>query len=95
MLGWDPKDFEGMTRIIIPWDKVWIPDTVLYNWFVGLRRTGLIEKDSLVCFSVEMTRSSSERWISVIYDTDVDYLNKTGETRAQATFQVRTASPLL
>jgi len=31
MMTWDPKDFNGITKLQIPCDKLWLPDIVLYN----------------------------------------------------------------
>ncbi|XP_076443609.1 uncharacterized protein LOC143282052 [Babylonia areolata] len=30
-LTWDPKDFNGLTILRIPCEKIWLPDIVLYN----------------------------------------------------------------
>lgn len=30
-LGWDPNKHMNMTEILVPHDKLWIPDTTLYN----------------------------------------------------------------
>jgi hypothetical protein len=32
-LAWNPKDYSGLTQIIIPADKIWIPEVKLYNAF--------------------------------------------------------------
>ncbi|CAJ0608000.1 unnamed protein product [Cylicocyclus nassatus] len=34
LLGWDPAEFSNVTEIMIPFDKIWIPDTTLYNSLV-------------------------------------------------------------
>ncbi|CAI4232764.1 unnamed protein product [Auanema sp. JU1783] len=34
LLGWDPEDFSNLTEIMIPFDRIWIPDTTLYNSLV-------------------------------------------------------------
>ena len=46
LLKWDPKDFGGIEKLLIPCDKLWLPDIVLYNrWhtyyssFVKIRGT--------------------------------------------------------
>jgi hypothetical protein len=31
LLKWDPDKFDGLKKIMVPPDKVWIPDIVLYN----------------------------------------------------------------
>eukprot|EP00090_Calanus_glacialis_P013356 TRINITY_DN21999_c0_g1_i1.p1 TRINITY_DN21999_c0_g1~~TRINITY_DN21999_c0_g1_i1.p1 ORF type:complete len:548 (-),score=90.05 TRINITY_DN21999_c0_g1_i1:452-2095(-) len=31
MMRWDPKDFNGITKLQVPCDKLWLPDIVLYN----------------------------------------------------------------
>ena len=31
LLSWNPDDFNGIQRIRIPCDKIWLPDIVLYN----------------------------------------------------------------
>ena len=31
MMQWDPKEFNGITKLQIPCDKLWLPDIVLYN----------------------------------------------------------------
>lgn len=30
-LAWDPGYYGGLDSIVIPYDKVWLPDTYLYN----------------------------------------------------------------
>ncbi|KAL8616702.1 hypothetical protein ACOMHN_031684 [Nucella lapillus] len=30
-LTWDPKDFNGLSILRIPCEKIWLPDIVLYN----------------------------------------------------------------
>ncbi|XP_060564526.1 neuronal acetylcholine receptor subunit alpha-10-like isoform X3 [Ruditapes philippinarum] len=32
LLKWDPDKFDGLKKIMVPPDKVWIPDIVLYNF---------------------------------------------------------------
>uniref|UniRef100_A0A1I7XT94 Neur_chan_LBD domain-containing protein n=1 Tax=Heterorhabditis bacteriophora TaxID=37862 RepID=A0A1I7XT94_HETBA len=34
LLGWDPEAFSNVTELMIPFDKIWIPDTTLYNSLV-------------------------------------------------------------
>ena len=37
LLKWDPKDFGGIEKLLIPCDKLWLPDIVLYNrWHIAL-----------------------------------------------------------
>ncbi len=31
LLAWDPAEFNGITKILVPCDKIWLPDIVLYN----------------------------------------------------------------
>ena len=36
LLKWDPKDFGGIEKLLIPCDKLWLPDIVLYNrWHIA------------------------------------------------------------
>ena len=35
LLVWDPADFNNITSIEIPCDKIWLPDIVLYNRWEG------------------------------------------------------------
>ncbi|CAD5215258.1 unnamed protein product [Bursaphelenchus okinawaensis] len=30
-LDWDPHDYEGINKTILPYDEIWVPDTYLYN----------------------------------------------------------------
>lgn len=30
-LKWDPKDYGGITNILLPYDIIWLPDILLYN----------------------------------------------------------------
>ncbi|XP_052098769.1 neuronal acetylcholine receptor subunit alpha-10-like [Mytilus californianus] len=31
LLQWDPNDFDGITNIIVPYKKIWVPDLTLYD----------------------------------------------------------------
>lgn len=31
LLTWDPDKFDGLQKIMVPPESVWIPDIVLYN----------------------------------------------------------------
>merc|ERR1719206_530540 len=31
LLTWNPKDFNGITKLLVPCEKLWLPDIVLYN----------------------------------------------------------------
>lgn len=30
-LDWNPNEYEGINRTILPYEEIWIPDTFLYN----------------------------------------------------------------
>lgn len=30
-LDWDPREYEMINKTILPYNEVWIPDTILYN----------------------------------------------------------------
>lgn len=36
-LKWKPEQYGDMDSIVIPYDKVWLPDTYLYNRCLGIR----------------------------------------------------------
>ena len=31
LLHWNPEDYDGLLKIMVPPEDVWIPDIVLYN----------------------------------------------------------------
>lgn len=33
-LYWDPKDYDNITELRLPYDTIWLPDTTLYNSWV-------------------------------------------------------------
>src|ERR1700722_11182847 len=71
-LTWNPADYDNITRIHIPHNKLWKPDVVLYNKYAyghqGLRihfsadshySTSVMSTDALVTFSGNVTWSAA------------------------------------
>ena len=36
LLTWNPKEFNGITKLLVPCEKLWLPDIVLYNRYISV-----------------------------------------------------------
>ncbi|KAK0402137.1 hypothetical protein QR680_016166 [Steinernema hermaphroditum] len=65
MLYWNPKQYGGMTEIILPREMIWLPDTTLYNSLV------MNAEDTARLQNVKLTTDPSKRstLIEFLYPT--------------------------
>uniref|UniRef100_A0A915IU86 Uncharacterized protein n=1 Tax=Romanomermis culicivorax TaxID=13658 RepID=A0A915IU86_ROMCU len=56
-LRWDPQEYEGLNSIIVPYDRVWLPDTYLYNSLEMVREN--TERWISVVLTMEKDRNDS------------------------------------
>ncbi|XP_067936865.1 neuronal acetylcholine receptor subunit alpha-10-like [Watersipora subatra] len=60
-LRWDPKDFNGISTILLPYDSVWLPDILLYN-----SADVVSSKTSAVSTNVIVTNTGNVTWLSTV-----------------------------
>ncbi|XP_077982803.1 neuronal acetylcholine receptor subunit non-alpha-2-like [Glandiceps talaboti] len=82
-LSWNPSDYDGITDIRLPADKVWLPDTVLYhnvdeeNRLIASDLNVLVSYDGYVTLVVpSMLRSSCQVNVAYVpFDTQRCFLH--------------------
>lgn len=70
-LMWDPDEYEGIKKIRLPSQHIWLPDIVLYNKYVHF------EFKVHVCVCVRETASVEAFYLGKNYKSHLKHKNKT------------------